>query len=192
MKKTKIAGLVVLGLILAGIGYAAFSDRAEILGASVSVSSADIKFLEDLSLGVDESNLVDSKSGPNFENIYTGWVYDYPIKIFNNGTSQLILTSNAEYTTANDPKNLRQIVFVEPFVWNDTNNNGVVDDGELGSSLTQKTIVKWKTEGYELGTLNPGGVAGFVLRFSTPSIGSSYQGSNAVFDFLFDAAEIVD
>ena len=189
-KNLLVAGLVFL--VVVGVGYAAFADRAEILGTSVSVGSADIKFLEDLSGGVGEENLADSKSGPNFENIYEGWVYDYPIKIFNNGTSELILTSNADYETANDPESLRSDLMVEPFVWDDTNGDGVVDTGELGASLTQKTIIKWKTEGFELGNLSTGGVAGFVLRFSAPSISESKQGASAVFDFLFDAAELVE
>ena len=190
MKRKIVVIIIAISLLaLAGIAYAAFADKAEILGTSVSVGSADIKLLDNLAGGVESGNLVDSKSGPFFENIYSGWTQDYLVKIFNNGTSALRLTSHADYQTANDPEELRSIVYVEPFSWSDGNGNGVVDTGELGASYSRKTIIKWKTEGFDLGTIATGGVGGYVLRFSAASISETKQGASGVFDFAFDAVE---
>jgi len=50
-------------------------------GTSVSVGSADIKLLSDLSGGVDGSNLVDSMQGPTFDLISPFWSEDYALKI---------------------------------------------------------------------------------------------------------------
>lgn len=100
------------------------------------------------------------------------------------------LVSNANYETINDPDDLRQIIYVEPFNWADANNNGIVDDGELGSSFGRKTIVKWKTEGFDFSTLATGAVKGLVLRFSTDTVSDTKQGTTAIFDFLFDSISL--
>ena len=121
-----------------GFAIAAFGDKAEILGSSFSVGSADIKFLQDLTAGAQEGNLTDQLSGPNFVNISANWSQDYLMKIYNNATGHIALTSNANYETINDPDELRQIIYIEPFNWNDANNNGLLDEGELGFFLWQK------------------------------------------------------
>lgn len=184
----KTYGFLVLGLVLiAGVAYAAFEDRGRVLGSRFSVGSSDLKLLADLAGGTDSVNLEDEITGPNFDNIYPNWQSDYMVKIFNNGSSVVQLTTSANYETANDPDELRQVIFVEPFEWDDANGNGVVDTGEEGASLGRKTIVKWKTEGYSLGQLNQGEVKSLILRFSTDSIGSSKQGKTGIFDFEFDS-----
>lgn len=188
-KKILLIVIVISLAILAGVAYAAFADKAEVLGTSVTVGSADIKMLSNLGGGVTADNLVDSKTGPSFENIHSGWTQDYLVKLFNNGTSNLTLTSHSDYLTANDPEDLRSILYVEPFDWADSNSNGVVDSGELGLSHARKTVVKWKTEGFSLGALPTGAVNGYILRFSADNISDSKQGASGVFDFSFDAAE---
>jgi len=72
-------------------------------------------------------------------------------------------------------------------VWNDTNNDGIFDTGEEGTSFGIKSIVKWKTEGFDLGTVNTGEVLSLVLRFSTNTVSDTKQGENAIFDFEFDS-----
>ena len=180
-------GLATLVLTLAGAAVAAFGDRSEILGSSFSVGSADIKLFDDLSGNISPENLVDELSGPAFVGIAPNWSQDYPLKIYNNASSHIQLTSNANYETANDPDELRQIIFVEPINWGDTNSNGEVDDGELGSSFGRKTIVKWKTEGFDLSSMAPGAVKGLVLRFSTDAVSDTKQGKSAIFDFEFNS-----
>lgn len=190
MSKKNILIAVIALVLVAGVGYAAFGDRADILGASVSVGSADLKLLDDLAGGVVTENLVDSMAGPVFESISPGWFEDYPLKLFNNGSSDLSLVTHADYITANDPDDLRGIIYVEPMVWDDANNDGVVDALEIGTSYGKKTVIKWKTEGFVLGTLNTGGVGGYVLRFSTDTIPDTKQGAVGVFDFTFYSLEL--
>ncbi len=182
--------LILLLLVAAGVTAAAFGDKGEILGSSFSIGSADIKFLIDLAGGTSVDNLVDELSGPNFADISPNWSQDYTLKIYNNTNSSLQLTSNADYETANDPDELRQIIFVEFFDWGDLNNDGSVEEDELGVSHGRKTIVKWKTEGFDLGPINPGGAKGLVLRFSTESISDTKQGKSAIFDFIFDSLSL--
>lgn len=187
--KLVLSVLFVTGMVV-GVTYAVFSDKATILGTSFSVGSADIKLLDDLALGIDAANLVEEKDGPTFTGISPNWEEDYMLKIYNNALSEVMLSSHADYETANDPDDLRQIIYVEPFLWDDVNSDGIVDGGELGASLGRKTIVKWKTVGYELGILSSGEVKSLVLRFSTDSVAASKQGKSAIIDFEFDAEEV--
>ena len=100
------------------------------------------------------------------------------------------LTSVSDYATANDPDDLRSYIFVEPFSWNDSNDNGLLDTGELGSSFGKKSIVKWKTEGFSFGQLDTANVKGFVLRFSTDNLSDTKQGKTGVFDFVLEATSL--
>ncbi len=192
LKPNKRLILVVLGVLLGvsmSVGYAAFMDKGKILGSTFSVGSSDLKLLKDLSLGGSSTNLADEMQGPTFTNISSNWTKDYLIKLYNNATDVLVLTTNAFYETANDPDDLRSIVFVEPIVWND-NGNGVVDTGELGTSFGKKTIIKWKTEGFNLGQLAKGEIKGLILRFSTDAVADTKQGKSGSFDFEFGAATV--
>lgn len=182
--------LILLLFVAAGVAIAAFGDKGEILGSSFSIGSADIKFLKALDGGTANDNLTDQLNGPSFTNISSNWNADYALKIYNNANTAVQLTTNADYVTANDPDDLRQIIFVEPIQWDDLNNDGVATSDELGQSYGEKTIVKWKTEGYSLDSLDTGLSKGLVLRFSTDSVPDSKQGKSALFDFIFDSISL--
>jgi len=175
---------------LAGASWAAFADKGEVLGSTFSVGSANIRLLQDLAGGIDPSNLVEQLTGPSFQNISPNWNQNYLVKLYNNGTSQMQLTTHARYVTTNDPQDLRTLIYVEPFKWNDANANGVLDTGEEGTSLGRKTLVKWSTEGYDLGTLATGQIQGVLLKFSTDAVSDSKQGATAIIDFVFDSIGI--
>lgn len=181
---------LIIFIISLGLTYAVLSDTANILGASFSTTSTDIKFLASVSGGLDTSNLADSLAGPKFHNISSGWVSSYPIKILNNASEDLILTSSAFYETANDPESLRSIINIEVFPWEDVNNNGLHENSELATSLGKKTIIKWKTEGFELGTIKSGEVKGYVLEFSVDTLVESKQGASGLYDFEFTGSTI--
>jgi hypothetical protein len=183
-----IGGLVILGLV--GITYAAFSDKGKVLGSSFSVGNADIKLLSDLTLGAEPTNLVDEMAGPVFTNIGQNWKKDYLIKIYNNGTYRMGLASHSNYETINDPDDLRGYIYAEIFPWNDTNNDGQAVEDEIGTSIGRKTIIKWKTEGFDLGQFNPGETLGLIVRFSTDTISDTKQGKQGIFDFEFDSIEL--
>jgi hypothetical protein len=191
MKKRSIVISIIVFLLVAGVAFAAFLDKAHILGTSISVGSSEIKLLDDLAGGVVPENLVDSKPGPSFDNIGPDWTADYPVSLFNNGTSLLEIRSFSDYITNNDPDDLRQIIYVEPIQWIDSNGDGLADSSELGINYGRKTIVKWKTEGYILDRILSGSVKAYVLRLSTDSIPDSKQGKSLTFDFVFDAVEIL-
>ena len=180
--------LVLLVLLTLGVTFATFTDKANFLGTTFSVASSDIKLLDVINGGLDPSNLVDSKAGPSFSNITSSWHEDYIVQIYNNATGPLNLTSKAVYATANDPDELRQIIFVEIYDWIDANNDGVPQLTEFeDNSYGRKTIIKWNTTGYDLGTLLQGEVRSLVLRFSTDNVSSTKQGKGMLFDFSFDA-----
>ena len=182
-----LMGIITLILTTAGITYAAFGDRGSVLGSTFSVGSADIKLLQDVGLGFEEGNLTDEIPGPTFTGILPYWTTDYLLKIYNNGSDTLHLVSNAYYETINDPEDLRSILFVEPVQWTDSNGNGEVDEGETGASLGKKTLIKWKTEGFDLGNIEIGQVQGYILRFSADNISETKQNASALFDFTFDS-----
>ena len=189
MKRKYVIALIVAAAVLGvvGMAYAAFADRGDVKGTTISVGSADIKLLSNLAGGTGESNLVEELVGPTFEHIAATWSADYLLKIFNNSSSAVSLFSTADYLTVNDPEDLRSIIYVEIFDWSDADNDGLATPTEIGATYGKKTIVKWKTEGFSLPNLNSGTVAGFVLRFSATNISGTKQGAQAVFDFGFDA-----
>ena len=180
----------VFAISLIGITYAYFADKAKVAGVTVAVGSADLKLLTNLGLGPTEGNLLDNLTGPVLNDVHPNWTTDYPVKVYNNTASELALSSVANYETNKDPSELRQILFVEPFVWDDLNLDGVVDPSELTLSYGKKTIVKWKTEGFTFDTIQAGAVKGFVFRFSTQSVPESKQGATAVFDFEINSANL--
>ena len=194
MTKRKL--LYVLGSIaaacglLAGVTYAAFTDSGKVLGSTFSTGSADLKFLSDVTAGNNPANLTDELTGPSFANISPTWTKDYLIKLINNGTSKLALTTQSDYTTANDPKSLRSNITAEIIKWNDSDSDGVLDTGEESENLGTKTIIKWKTEGFDLGELESGQTLSLIVRFTAPTLTGTQQGSTGIFDFLFDAIQL--
>lgn len=184
------SSLIIISLI-AGITYAAFSDKAKVLGSSFSVGSANLMFLESLSEGTNPSNYKDELPGPTFTNIGPGWTQDYLVKLISMASSKITVSTNAFYENANlnDPESLRSDIEVEIIKWYDTNQNGIVDSGEEGPVVGKKSIIKWKTEGFTLGDLNYGQTMELILRFSAPTISESKQGASAVFDFEFNSIQ---
>ncbi|KKU32198.1 MAG: hypothetical protein UX44_C0001G0043 [candidate division WWE3 bacterium GW2011_GWA1_46_21] len=71
MKKfAYVYGLLMLVVITTvGVTYAAFTDKASVLGATFSAGSADIKLLLDITKGVETSNLAEDLQGPTFSGI---------------------------------------------------------------------------------------------------------------------------
>lgn len=189
-RNAKISLLTVGTVIaLAGVVWAAFSDQGKILGTTFSTASADLKLLQNLGGGTDETNLKDELPGPIFDNISPTWKGAYFLKLYNNGSTYLNIVSNANYATANDPDDLRNYIDVEFFEWTDANNNSAIDEGELSVSLGKKSIVKWKTEGFDLGILDPAQTTAYYLEFTSESLPSTKQGKSGIYDFEFDAIE---
>lgn len=191
----KITALLILVLsfaLIGGITYAAFMDKGSVLGSSFSVGSSDIKLLTNVAGNIESSNLSDEIQGPSFNNILPFWQKEYLIKIYNNASTTLDLHSLATYTTANDTQDLRYVIFVEPIEWKDLNSNGVVDSGEAVYSYGRKSLLKWKTEGISLGSVNQGEIKGLILRFSTDDISDTKQGATALFDFEFNATPVTN
>jgi hypothetical protein len=188
VKIPKLSRYIVFLSLLAvvtGIALAAFTDKGTVSGATITTGSADIKMLRDLTLGATNLNLADELQGPAFNNVHPYWTQDYPIKIYNNSNSTLQLFSHADYETANDPEELRQYVFADFYVWQDANNNGIAEEGELGQNVARKTITKWKTEGFSLGQIAAGEIKPLILRLSTDNLSDTKQGKSATFDFEF-------
>ena len=170
---------------MGGVAFAALSNKVLLKGMAFKTSTVELKFLKDVTLGSINENLTSEISGVSFDGILNGWVYDYLVKIHNTSTNPLIIKSFANYTTAEDPASLRYSLFVEIFPWNDSNSNGVVDEGALSSSLGVKNFVKWKTEGFDLGEFGSNQTFGFLLRFTADGITDSKQGQSGSFDFEF-------
>jgi predicted ribosomally synthesized peptide with SipW-like signal peptide len=182
--------LVIFSGLIAGVTYAAFSDKSNVLGATFTVGSADLKFLSDLTNEIDPTTYVDELPGPNFQNISPIWQKDFAIKLINQGSTNLAVTSSSNYTTANDPKDLRSDILVEIINWNDADKDGEVDSGEEGTSLGKKTIIKWKTEGLNLGNLDSGQIMPMILRFTAPTLADTQQGATGIFDFEFNSIQM--
>ncbi|MBD3366114.1 hypothetical protein GF360_02095 [candidate division WWE3 bacterium] len=189
-KALYVYGSLVLLLVLTlGVTFATFTDTLDFGGAMFSVANSEVKLLDAIGGGIDPSNLVDSKPGPQFDNVAGGWFADYPVEIYSNATTDVNLWSWANYedVAVNDPAELRQYIYVEILDWTDANGDGMPEQSEFGSSYGRKTILKWNTEGIDLGTLSPGEVRSLALRFSVDSLSNAKQGESLLYDFEFEA-----
>ena len=187
---TIYGSLIIFSGLVAGVTYAAFSDKSDVLGATFTVGSADLKFLGDITNENDPTTFVDELSGPSFQGLTPTWKEDYTIKLINHGTSKLAITTNSNYETVKDPKDLRSDILVEIIKWNDIDKDGVLDSGEEDLSVGKKTITKWKTEGFSLGELDAGQIMPLIMRFTAPTLTDSQQGATGIFDFEFNATQM--
>ena len=176
---------MLAGVLISGVAFAALSNKVLLKGFAFKTATVELKFLKDLSIGSFSENLTSEISGVSFDGISNGWATDYLVKIHNTSSNSLQVKSFANYTTAEDPASLRYSLYVEVFPWNDINNNGVLDEGELGTSYGVKNFVKWKTEGFSLGDFETNKTYGYVLRFTADGITDSKQGQSGNFDFEF-------
>lgn len=154
-------------------------------GASFTTSNIEIRFLKDLSLGVSPENLTSEIQGLTFDSIYNYWTSDYLVKLTNNSSNPVKVSSYSNYSTVDDPASLRYSLFVEMFPWNDVNSNGIVEEGELDTALGKKNFVKWKTEGFDLGNFESKVIKSYLLRFSAEGITDTKVGQTGKFDFEF-------
>lgn len=181
--------LVLLLLLTLGVTFATFTDKADFAGSSFSVASADIKLLDVIDAGTSSDNLVDSKPGPQFENITSEWHEDYPVQIYNNATSDVSLESWANYENleVSDEGNLRESIYVTIYDWEDANGDGTPEQDEFGTSYGTKTILRWKNDGFDLGLIPQGEVRSLALRFHTNNLSTAKQGHTLFYDFEFSA-----
>lgn len=183
-----LGAVILMAGTLMGVAYASFTDQSKFTGSRFSIGSADLKLLNNLAGGTDASNLVDTKPVPSFDNISPLWYADYLIKIYNNGSQPVTLTSNMDYLTANDPATIREVLYMEPFDWNDLDNDGVFDgEAEQGASYGKKAFTTWKSTGFNFGQLGTGAIKPLIMRFSAGNITNSKMGAVGIFDFMFDS-----
>lgn len=185
-----LGSLLVVAVGLMGVAYASFTDQSKFAGSRFSIGSADLKLLDNLAGGTDASNLVDTKPVPSYDNISPQWFSDYLIKIYNNGTQPVTLTSNMDYDTVNDPASIREILYMEPYDWNDADADGVVDEGEQGISYGKKVFTSWKSTGFDFGQLEAGATKALIMRFSAGNISNAKMGAVGTFDYMFDSLGI--
>lgn len=184
-----LGGILLITVAFIGVTAAAFTDQAKVLGSTFSTGSADLKFISGLSGGADPSNITDELPGPSFTNIGATWEGDYLMKIVNYGSGTIQISSHAFYETESDPDSLRSEIEAAIYKWNDNNEDGNLDPGEEGELISKKTIIKWKTEGINLGEIHAGEIKPLIIRFSTNDMSPTKQGKNGVFDFEFDSIQ---
>ena len=185
LKLKRLISFLLAGVLVGGAAYAAISNKIFMKGTSFTTATVELKFLKNLSQGTGIENLTSELTGITFDGILNGWQQDYLVKVTNISTKNMNVWSYANYQTDQDPASLRYSLYVELFLWNDLNNDGVFDSGEEGASLGKKTFVKWKTEGFDLGVFESNKVYGYILRFSSMDITDAKQGTSGIFDFEF-------
>lgn len=198
----------ILSLALVLMGFvsifqatsAVFEESVKVAGTSFSVgappgdvevpidTNTALKMMGDLSGQPVSGNLFDSVSGMEFGYIHSEWTDEMAIKIHNQGDINLDLISKADYV--NDPRPLRDRIYVEVLAWNDTNGNGLVDVGEVGASYGRDTILRWRNDTFPLGEIQPDETRGFVLKFDGSGITPAVEGATAVYDFVFTGIEV--
>lgn len=188
-KIRRIISFLLAGVLVGGVAFAALSNKVTMKGITFKTSTVELKFLKDISLSSNSENFTSELSGVSFDGILNGWSSDYLVKIHNTSINSLQIKSFANYTTSEDPASLRYSLYVEIFPWNDLNSNGLLDEGELGTSLGVKNFVKWKTEGFDLGSFESDKTYGYLLRFTADGITDTKQGQAGNFDFEFGVME---
>jgi len=184
-KIKRLLSFILAGIFISGVAYAAISSKIFMKGALFTTAKVEIKFLKDITGNSSSENLVSELTGVSFDNIYNYWSTDYQVKLINISSNNVRVNSYSNYLTAEDPASLRYSLFVEIFKWNDLNSDGIVDEGELQESFGKKSFVKWKTEGFDLGTFEPGKINSYVLRFSAENLTEAKIGQSGKFDFEF-------
>lgn len=185
LKLKRLISFLLAGILIGGVAYAAVSGKILMKGAIFKTTVIELKFLRDLSGQNLAENQTSEINGVSFDQIVNGWSYDYLVKLSNTSSTSLNVSSFSNYQTDQDPADLRYSLFVEILPWNDINNNGILEENELGTSLGKKSFVKWKTEGFNLGNFEANKVYGYVLRFSAGDLTDSKQGKSGTFDFEF-------
>lgn len=172
--------LGIAGLMVA----AAFQTQGQVKGTSFTAGSAEILFYSNLSGTSDSDNLLSEKSFSPFELIGPNWSDNRLVKIYNKGSENLKLTFVAEVVGTDST--LSDNMNIEVLNWEDTNSDGVLDDGELGSSFGTKTLKQWQTSSYDLGMFESETSKFFVLQFSVGDLTDELQKSNVTYNFIFN------
>jgi predicted ribosomally synthesized peptide with SipW-like signal peptide len=188
--------LVAVGAVMANATLAAFTAQAVVTGNTFSTGSASLLLYKDLAGDAVEDNLSQTLDNTvDFSNIVPGWTQDYVAKVFNAGTVPLNLTVNTLPTVSNTA--LQNEIKVEVFLWDDSNGDGVVDDGELGASVGgPMTMLAWQglaPTGIPVNSnFGVGETQGVVFRFTTWNLindadeTDELQGETMTYDFIFD------
>ena len=193
-----LALILLCSVSLFGVAAAAFEEKVSVLGTTFTVgemggvpapvgSNTALKLLKTNSGGSDSGNLADTVNGPAFNDVNQTWTQTFSIKLFNKGDKTLAVSSGATYIS--DPDTLRDDLFVEILDWNDSNNNGTVEESEIGASHGHDTILRMKNDTFNMGDISPSAVKGYVLRFDGSGLSEANVGKTAVYDFVFTAVE---
>ena len=57
--------LIALSTLIVGVTFSVFTDKSQVLGATFTTGSVDLKFLSDLTVETNPTNYVDQLTGPN-------------------------------------------------------------------------------------------------------------------------------
>lgn len=131
-------------------------------------------------------------SGLTFSNIYPGWSQDYSVFAKNNGSTNLnINLSGGLHSGWNDNANLRSVIKVHVWEFNDANSNWLWNPDETLQDFGEKTLETMRNDvgsGFTLNQINASESRGFLLRFSAPpELADSYQNQNlSGYDFVFN------
>ncbi len=179
--------LILLLVVLVGVTFATFTSEATVDPTMVTVASTSIKLMDGFRPTVDPAFLTNMLPGPTFEDITDDWSEDYVVQIYNTGTTDVSLVSRSDYVVPDDPTEVRQALHVTFYEWTDTNGDGAIQEDEfLDTSYGDRTIVRWKTQGFDLGVLHPQELRTFVLRFTAPGLTDAHQGQMFMFKFSFE------
>lgn len=186
-------------LTLIGATYALFEETVQVSSASFKIVSTtdgeinggntDLKILLNTGLASEGANLDDEVPGPIFDSVSKNWTADYPIKLFNNGDKTLEIISKADYVS--DVDVLRDDLYIEILTWNDANNNGLVDSGEVGDSFERDTILRWRNDTFILDQIAPNETKGYILRFDGEGLTDINIGMQALYNFEFTGTEVL-
>lgn len=185
--KNILKSAVVLTAVLAAVSYstlAAFTAKATVKNSTFSTGNAALRFMKDLAGSPTGENLTDELTGPTFSNILPNWTGDFPLKLVNAGSVNLVASALGVYVS--DTSDLRNQIYVQAFAWTD-DGDGIAQPGEIGAAYAAPmTLEQWRSNAITFGQINVSGVMPMVLRFSTGDLSDAYQGQTTVFDFQFN------
>jgi hypothetical protein len=151
-------------------------------GGDPVVTNTSLKLYSNLSGTPVDTNLKYTLAGPVFDNIDPLWTSSIPLKVYNKGQEPLTLISKVDYI--NDPDVLRDDIYVNVLSWNDIDNDGVIDQGEEGTSFGYDTLLRWRNDTFQLGTINAGETKSYIFKFDGTGLTSTNVGMSAVYDFV--------
>lgn len=178
--------LVSMFVGVVGLTWSVFTAQSQTTATTFKTGRPELRLIKNLMEPVTPENTTNSLQGSTFLNISSGWLGNYPLELYNQGTVplQVELSSNVAGGSIGD---LNEVLWVKAFTWNDMDNDGIWMMGEDVSEVSDWVrFDHWLTQPIALGNIMPGNTMPLVLHFKIDDISNNLANTSGAYDFVFN------